>query len=104
VKYGGQVVRAMGSQLAFILTNTSGKDIRSVKGHVRLYDPSGSYLVGLPVEITDPIKTGAAITRKGVWLEVGGLTLGMLDESSDKMKFKFAADEVTYEGGETEKF
>ncbi len=104
VKYGGQVVRAMGSQLTFVLTNISGKDIQSVKGHIRLYDPSGSYLVGLPVEIAEPIKAGAAITKKGVWLEVLGLTLAMLDESSDEMKFKFAADEVTYEDGEVKKF
>ena len=104
VKYGGQVVRAMGSQLTFTLTNDSGRDIRAVRGHIRLYDPSGAYLAGLPVEIAEPIKAGAAITRKGVWLEVLGPTLGMLEESSEQMKFKFAADEVTYEGGEVKRF
>lgn len=104
VKYDGQVVRAMGSQLSFILTNRSGKEIRAVQGSIRLYDPSGAYLAGLPLKITGPIETGAAVTKKGVWLDVGGLVLGMLDESSKKMTFKFAADRVTYQDGQTQTF
>ena len=104
VRYGGQVVRAMGSQLAFVLTNNTGKGIQSVQGTIRLYDASDTFLVALPMEITHAIDDGASVTKKGVWLEVGGLTLGMLDESSDNMKFKFAADEVTYEDGQAKTF
>ena len=104
VRYAGQVVRAMGSQLAFVLTNNSGKRIQSVQGTIRLYDASDAFLVALPVEIGDAIDNDASITKKGVWLNVGGALLGLLEKSPATMKFKFAADRVTYEGGASDTF
>ncbi len=104
VTYGGQQVQAMGSRLSFNLTNRTGLEIKSAKGQIRLYDPSGGYLAGLPVEIDGPIKRGGTVVKEGVWMEVGGMILGMLNTSSKQMKFKFAAEEITYTSGRTVSF
>ncbi len=104
VMYGGQQVQAMGSRLSFTLTNRTGLEIKSAKGQIRLYDPSGGYLAGLPAEIDGPIKRGGTVVKEGVWMEVGGMILGMLNTSSKQMKFKFAAEEITYTNGRTVSF
>ena len=102
--YGGQEVQAMGSRLSFNLTNRTGLDIQSAKGQIRLYDPAGGYLAGLPTEIDEPVKPGGTVLKEGVWMEVGGMILGMLNTSSKQMKFKFAAEEITYTNGRTVSF
>ena len=104
VVYGGQQVRAMGSRLLFELTNESGKTIQSVAGAVRLYDSTGAFLAALDMKLSDPIEPGATVRKGGVWVNIGGTILGMLDGSSKEMKFKFAVDEVTYGDGTSEKF
>ena len=104
VMYGGQQVQAMGSRLSFTLTNRTGMEIKSAKGQIRLYDPSGGYLAGLPAEIDEPVKRGGTVVKEGVWMEVGGMILGMLNTSSKQMKFKFAAEEITYTSGRTVSF
>ena len=104
VAYGGQQVQAMGSQLIFALTNNSSRGIKSVKGHIRLYAPPGDYLIALPTEIDAPIAAGATIQKRAVWLTVDGRLLEMLDKSGKQMKFKFAADQVTYDDGKTVTF
>jgi hypothetical protein len=104
VTYGGQQVQAMGSRLSFTLTNRTGLEIKSAKGHIRLYDPSGGYLAGLATEIDEPIKGGGTAVKEGVWMEVGGMILGMLNTSSKQMTFKFAAEEVAYTNGRTVSF
>lgn len=104
VMYGGQQVQAMGSRLSFNLTNRTGLEIKSAKGQIRLYDSSGGYLAGLPTEIDGPIKRGGTVVKEGVWMEVGGMILGLLNTSSKQMKFKFAAEEITYTSGRTVSF
>jgi len=104
VTYGGQEVQAMGSRLSFNLTNRTGLEIKSAKGQIRLYDPSGGYLAGLPTEIDEPVKPGGTVLKEGVWMEVGGMILGALNASSKEMKFKFAAEEITYTNGRTVSF
>jgi len=104
VVYGGQQVRAMGSRLLFELTNESGKTIQSVAGAVRLYDSTGAFLAALDMKLGETIEPGATIRKGGVWIDIGGTILGMLDSSSKEMKFRFAVDEVTYGDGTIEKF
>ena len=94
----------MGSRLSFNLTNRTGLEIKSAKGQIRLYDPSGGYLAGLPTEIDEPVKPGGTVLKEGVWMEVGGMILGMLNSSAKQMKFKFAAEEITYTNGRTVSF
>jgi hypothetical protein len=102
VTYGGEQVRAMGSRLMFQMTNESGKIVQSVTGAVRLYDPSGAFVAGLPMEIAGPIEAAATV-RKGTICSSGPV-LGMLGRSSKQMKFKFAVDKVTYDDGTDEQF
>jgi hypothetical protein len=104
VTYGGQEVQAMGSRLRFNLTNRTGLEIKSAKGQIRLYDPSGGYLIGLRTQIDEPVKPGGTLVKEGVWMDVGGMILGMLNTSSKQMKFKFAAEEITYTNGRTVSF
>ena len=102
VTYGGQVTRAMGSQLTFGLTNRTGRAIRSFKGEIWIYAPDGEYLIALPVLIDQPLEPDATLTKRGVWTSVGGKLLGMLSTSKDQMKFRFAAETVTFDDGRTE--
>lgn len=104
VAYVGQEVQAMGSRLSFRLTSTAGKDIKTVAGEIRLYDPSGVYLVGLPLEVDEPIQAGATVTTGGTWPSVGGMILGLLNSSAKQMAFKFVAAEVAYADGTTAAF
>ena len=104
VTYGGQEVQAMGSQLIFAFTNRCGRGIKSVKGHIRLYDTAGNYLIGLPTEIDEPVAAGATLQKRKVWLTLDGRLLEMLERSGKQMKFKFAADQVTYNDGKTVTF
>ena len=104
VAYGGQELQATGSRLTFQLTNKTGKPIKALKGEVRLYDPSGGYLVGLPVEVTDPMAAGATVATDGTWLTVTGSMLSLLRQSSKEMAFKFVAREVAYGDGTSETF
>ena len=104
VAYGGQELQATGSRLTFQLTNRTGKPIKALKGEVRLYDPSGGYLVGLPVEVTDPMAAGATVATDGTWLTVTGSMLSLLRQSSKEMAFKFVAREVAYGDGTSETF
>ncbi len=104
VAYGGQELQATGSRLTFQLTNKTGKPIKALKGEVRLYDPSGGYLAGLPVEVTEPMAAGATVATDGTWLTVTGSMLSLLRQSSKEMAFKFVAHEVAYGDGTSETF
>jgi hypothetical protein len=104
VAYGGQELQATGSRLTFQLTNKTGKPIKTLKGEIRLYDPSGGYLVGLPVEVTDPMAAGVTVATDGTWLTVTGSMLSLLRQSSKEMAFKFVAREVAYGDGTSETF
>jgi len=103
VAYGGQSVRAMGSELTFHLTNRTDQTIQSAKGHVWLYDPDGVFLTALPVELDEPVPPGGTVPYSDVWMALRGPVYGLLDRAAKQMKFRFAAAEVTYEGGQVEK-
>ena len=104
VAYAGQEVQAMGSQLSFAFTNRCGRGIRSVKGHIRLYDTTGKYLIGLPTEIDGPVAAGRTVHKRKVWITLDGSVLEMLDKFGKRIKIRFAADQVTYTDGKTVTF
>ncbi|MCE9589123.1 MAG: hypothetical protein K8S99_01205 [Planctomycetes bacterium] len=101
VEYVGSRSVLFGDKLTFKLTNVSGRGIDSFVGHIEFFNPARKHIDEAQVTFKRRLIPGASAAVADQWILEDEVMKRLNDGTA---VLKFSVENVTYTGGETEKF